>query len=225
VVVLLGDRRRSVTSWCRRNTIGGDSAVAAARPREQGDSGPLTRVQELELIELLRGSHPDENGLGEELWSRESVAELIRRRFDLSVEPNDVSGYLLAWGIGPREPTDRACGLCVDAVARWMRDEYPAIVREARERHADVCWIGRTRLHGVVPAADIIAAESILGRTQFTVTTVPADTRLPRDFLIRLSGAAGRPVHVVVDNSWAKVDWPRRLPTHLILHPLPNCGR
>ncbi|MDG4828771.1 winged helix-turn-helix domain-containing protein [Solwaraspora sp. WMMD1047] len=225
MVVLLGDTRRSVTSWCRRNTIGGDSAVAAVRHPEQADRGPLSRAQELELIDLLRGTHPDECGFGEELWSRESVAALIRRRFDLAIQPGDVGGYLLAWGLGPREPTDRACGLCVDAVARWMRDDYPTIVASARERHEEVCWIGRTRLHGLTPAADIIAAESIRGRTQFMVTTAAPDTRLPRDFLIRLSGAAGRTVHVVVDNSWAKVDWPRRLPTHLILHPLPSCGR
>lgn len=173
----------------------------------------------------MRGRFPDDMGLDEELWSRRSLAALIQRRYDLPMEPGDVGGYLLTWGLGPREPTDRACGLCVDAVARWMRSDYPVIVRSARDHQAEVCWIGRTRLHGVVPTADILAAESIRGRTQFMVTTTSLDTRLPRDFLIRLSGAAGRTVHVVVDNTWSKVEWPRRLPPRVVLHPLPSCGR
>ncbi|MEE6257684.1 COG3415 family protein [Plantactinospora sonchi] len=226
MTVALRDGRRSATSWCRRHTIGGDGAVAAARRGQRSGeaTGTLSRDQELELIETLRGAYPDQLGLDDELWTRQSVAALAQRRYDLPADA-DMSGYLRAWGLGPRQPTDRACGLCVDSVATWVEQEYPAIVRSALEHRADVWWIGRTRLHGVVPAADVLSAISARGRVRFQIATPNVDPPLPRDFLLRLSGAEGRTLHVVVDGSWTRTEWPRRLPPRIVLHPLPSCGR
>lgn len=225
MTVLLKDARRSVTSWCRRHTIGGDGAVAAARRQRTSEPGPLSREQELGLVETLRGHYPDDLGLDGALWTRHSVAALVRRQYGLAMEPADVGAYLRAWGLGPREPTDRACGLCVDAVQRWLRTDYPTIVTSARDHEAELCWIGRTRLHGVVPAADILSAVSVRGGVQFAVATPAAQSRLPRAFLLRLGGDTGRRVHTVVDGSWPHVEWPRRLPPWITLHPLPSCGR
>lgn len=223
---VLRDTRRSLASWCRRHTIGGDGAVAARRPRQRtGEPDPLSREQELDLIDALRGSYPERFGLVGELWNRQSVTALVEQRYGLRLDAVEVGRYLRAWGLGPREPTDRACGLCVDAVARWVEQEYPAIVRSAQEHHADLVWIGRTRLHGVAPAADVLSAMSSRGRTQFMITTPAVDPALPREFLLRLSGPTNRAVHVVVDGSWAKGEWPRRLPPRIVLHPLPSCER
>ncbi|WP_281894662.1 winged helix-turn-helix domain-containing protein [Micromonospora humidisoli] len=224
--VALRDARRSVTSWCRRHTIGGDGAVAAARRgHRQGESGALSREQELELIDVLRGVHPDGFGLDEELWTRQSLAALIQRRFDLTMDAGTVGAYLRAWGLGPREPRERACGLCVGAVERWVRGEYPTITRAAQEHDAEVYWIGRVRLRGTMPAAEVISAVSSRGRVRFMVTTPSVDPPLPRDFVLRLSGVDQHPVHLIVDGSWPRNEWPRRLPRRIVLHPLPSCGR
>ncbi|WP_326562826.1 winged helix-turn-helix domain-containing protein [Micromonospora sp. NBC_01796] len=223
--VVLKDARRSVTSWCRRHTIGGDGAVAARRGQRSGPAEALSRDQELELIDALRGRYPDQFGFDDPLWTRQSVTALVERQFGLTIEPATVGEYLHAWGLGPREPTDRACGLCVDAVRIWMRQEYPGIVRSAQEHRAELCWLGRTRLHGVAPAADVISAMSQRGRMKFMITTPTVDPPLPRDFLLRLSGVDGRLVHVVVDGSWGRGEWPRRLPPRIAPYALPSCGR
>src|SRR5690606_8741878 len=177
--VLSAARRRSVSSWCRRNTIGGDGAVAA-RPRSQGsDPQPLSRAQELDLIEQLRGRWPEEFGIDEPLWSRRSVATLVERLYGLTLSTAEVGYYLRAWGIWARQPTDRACALCADAVARWVQNEYPAIVRSAREHHAELHWVGRTRLHGVTPAAAVLSAVSTRGQIRFMIVTPTVDPPLP----------------------------------------------
>lgn len=213
-------------SWCRRHTIGGDGAVVARRLRQRkGEADPLSREQELDLIDALRGSYPDDLGLDGELWTRQSVAALVEQRYGLHLSDAEVGRYLGAWGLGPRKPTERACGLCVDAVARWVEHEYPALVRAAQEHQAELVWVGRTRLHGVAPAADVLSAMSIRGRTQFMITTPSVDPPMPRDFLLRLSGTPGRPLYAVVDGSFARSEWPRRLPARIALHPLPSCGR
>lgn len=185
----------------------------------------LSREQELELIDVLRGVYPDAFDLEDELWTRQSLAELARQRFELPVEAGEIGAYMRAWGLGPREPRERACGLCVEAVERWVRTEYPAVNRAAQEHQAEVYWIGRVRLRGTMPAAEVISAVSARGRIRFMITTPSVDPPLPRDFLYRLSGAQSRTVHVIIDGSWPKNEWPRNLPRRIVLHPLPSCGR
>ena len=73
-----------------------------------------------------------------------------------------------------------------------MRSEYPAITRAAQEHLAEVYWIGRVRLRGTMPAADVISAVSSRGRVRFMITTPSVDPPLPRDFVLRLSGAEQR---------------------------------
>jgi transposase len=215
-----------VASWCRRHTLGGEGAIAAARRGEQAaGTNALSRRQELELIELVRGHYPDDFGIDDELWSRHSLTEIINRRFQLTLDPTDVAGYLLAWGLGPREPTDRACRLCVAAVSDWMDREYPAVVRAARHHRAELYWVGRTRLQGASPSADVLSAISTRGRARFLLTPPSVHPSLPRELLLRLSGRDGRTVHAVVDGSWTRVEWPRRIPARIVLHPLPSCGR
>ena len=117
VGVALRDARRSVTSWCRRHTIGGDGAVAAVRRgQRQGEPGTLSREQELELIDVLRGVHPDEFGLDEELWTRQSLATLIQRRFDLPMDAGDGRGVPAGLGVWVR--ASRASGPAGSASAR-----------------------------------------------------------------------------------------------------------
>ena len=223
--VLLSEARRSVTSWCRRNTIGGDGAVAAIRRGQSDRPDGLSRAQELELIDVLRGTYPEQFGLTEQLWTRESLAALIQRRYQATLSPAGVGDYLRAWGIGPRKPTERACSLCVDSVGRWLASDYPSIEESARVHHAGLYWVGRTRLYGVVPALDILSAVSTQGQVQFVIAAPTADQPLVRDFLLRLSGREGRSVHVVVDGSWTRAEWPRRLPARIVPYALPSCGR
>ncbi|MFC7550954.1 winged helix-turn-helix domain-containing protein [Plantactinospora sp. GCM10030261] len=225
-VVAVRDTRRSVASWCRRHTLGGEGAIATAR---KGDPAPgpavLSRRQELELIDAIRGRYPDDLGLGDQLWSRQSITDFARQRFDVNLDPTDIAGYLLAWGLGPREPTDRACTLCVDAVSRWLDRDYPDVVRQARSHQAELYWIGRTRLQGASPYADVLSAASTRGQTRFVITPASVDPSLPREFLLRLSGRDGHTVHAVIDGSWTRLEWPRRIPARIVLHALPSCGR
>ncbi|WP_091555723.1 winged helix-turn-helix domain-containing protein [Micromonospora pattaloongensis] len=206
--------------------MGGDGAVAARhRGTLGGEPVPLGREQELDLIDVLRGRWPEEFGLGDPLWTRRSLAALVEHRYGLALSSADAGRYLRAWGVWEREPTDRACALCADAVSRWMETDYPAIARSARQHGGEVFWVGRTRLHGVTPAADVLSAVSNRGRMRFMIITPAVDPPLPRDFLLRLPGPNGRTTHVVVDGSWARRDWPRRVSAQIVLHPLPSCER
>ncbi|MFC0530917.1 winged helix-turn-helix domain-containing protein [Phytohabitans kaempferiae] len=214
----LGDARRQAAHWCRRNRAGGDGTVAAARRRY----GVLTRAQELRLIETIRDRFPDQLKLTGPLWSRQTVAALVERLYGIPLSPAATARYLRAWGLTPREPVDRACPLCAASVVRWQAQEYQAISHTAQRQRAELCWAGKTRLHGVTPATDVVSAVSARGRIRFMVTT---EADLPREFLTRLLPTSGRPAHVIVDGSWSCTEWPRRVPEGVVLHALPTCER
>jgi len=213
----LSDARRQAAHWCRRYRAGGDGAVAARRRH-----GVLTRAQETTLIETMRDRFPDQLDLTGPLWNRQTVAALVERLHNIPLSPAAAARYLRAWGLTTREPVDRACPLCAESVVRWQADVYPAISRAAQKQRAEVYWAGKSRLHGVTPATEVVAAISTRGWVRFMVTTEP---ELPRDFLARLLPAPDRVSHVVADGSWSCAEWPRRVPEGVVLHALPSCER
>jgi hypothetical protein len=217
------DTRRSVTIWCQRQRIGGDGAVAARR--DPGLGASLRREQELELVGAIRDRFPEELGFGGELWTRQSLGALVVQRFEVELGAPTLGRYLRAWGLVPDAPEDRACPLCAAAVAQWMGREYVAVARAALEQRAELYWVGRTRLHGVSPATEVLSAVSARGWVRFLILSAGAPPGLGRKFLLGLSGTAERPTQVIVDGSWSSAEWPRRLPRRIVLHALPSCER
>lgn len=220
--------RRALVNWCRRHAKPGDAAVAAASARRLGRPGepaPLTRAQQLDLADLLRGTHPGDHHLDGQLWTRRSLGELIHRRYGVRLTVRGINRQLKAWGLGPRTPAERACGLCVASVVSWLSRVYPDIVRRARAAGAQVCWAGRGRLAGLTPAAEVLTATTSRGGLRFAVSTGCAHAPVPGTFLSRLVAHEGRGVHVIMDGSLAQADWPRRPPAGVVLHPMPSCAR
>ena len=218
--------RRALLNWCRRHAKGGDAAVAAGRRIVRpGDAAPLSRPQELNLLEALRDTYPERYELPGELWNRQTLGELIHRRYGARLTERGVNRQLNAWGLGPRTPAERACSLCVAAVVAWLSQDYPHIMRRARAEGAQLCWAGRTRLYGVAPAAEVISAVTTRGSLRFAVLSGRADAPVPAGVLARLAAHEGRGVHVIMDGSFAATDWPRRLPGQVVLYPMPSCAR
>ncbi|MEV0716237.1 winged helix-turn-helix domain-containing protein [Asanoa sp. NPDC050611] len=216
------DPRSSALSWCRRERIGGDGALAAG-PRTGRPVG-ITRTQETALIEAIRGRFPGDFNLPGSLWSRRSVRDLVLALTGLTLAPARVTRLLTAWGAVARDPAERACPMCAGAVSRWMTTAQPVIARTAATHRADLHWIGRARLCGVAPAAELVSTVAgPPGRLRVAFAITGPSSALPREFLSRLS--PDRTVHAVVDGSWATWQLPRRLPPRVVLHPMPSCER
>jgi hypothetical protein len=218
------DPRSSALSWCRRERIGGDGALAAG-PRA-GRVVTLTRPQELALIDTIRGRFPADLNLPGVLWTRRAVAALAADLFGVALTHGRVTRMLSAWGAVARDPTDRACPMCASAVAQWITTAYPAIASTAATHRAELHWIGRARLCGVTPAADVITSVAgPPGRVRISFIIAPGGplATLPRDFLTRLS--RDRTAHAIVDGSWATWQLPRRLIHRVVIHPMPSCER
>jgi transposase len=83
---------------------------------------------------------PDQLKLPFYLWTREAVARLIEREYGVTVSPTTVGRYLKAWGMSAQKPVRRAYERNDEAIARWLDEEYPAIVKDAKREKARIYW-------------------------------------------------------------------------------------
>lgn len=74
------------------------------------------------------------------LWTRAAVASLIAREYGIKVSLVTVGRYLRAWGLSPQKPVRRAYERNEAAIARWLKQEYPMIARQAKQEHAAIYW-------------------------------------------------------------------------------------
>lgn len=51
-----------------------------------------------------------------------------------------LSAVQALWGFSPQKPMKRAYEQQPELVARWLREKYPAIVRQARQEKAEIYW-------------------------------------------------------------------------------------
>jgi len=86
------------------------------------------------------GKLPDQLTLPFYLWTRAAVASLIAREYGIAVSLVTVGRYLRAWGLSPQKPVRRAYERNDAAIALWLKQEYPAIARQARQDKAAIYW-------------------------------------------------------------------------------------
>ena len=244
-----GVSRQAVGDWMGRYRYGGMSAlVSPPRGRKPGQKRALAPTQEEEIAQTVLDHHPDEVGLDGFLWTRALIGELMRRRFGVALTPKGVGKYLHRWGFSWQKPLTRAYEQDPAAVQAWLQQTYPAIARQARKEKAVVLWADQTGLRadhvtgrtwgrvGTTPVVrttggrfglSVMAAISNKGHLYFTVYTGTLDAAFFCRFLQRLSRAAGRKVHLIVDRHTAHVaratrQWLAQRTDAIELHYLPG---
>jgi transposase len=137
VARIIGVHQRTVFRWLEQSRT---RKGLAAKPHP----GPATRLnhhqqRQLERM-LLQGAKV--HGWPNELWTTQRIADLIRRKFRVSLHHDHVGRFLhrvLHWS--PQKPSKRARERNEKAIRRWQRDEFPRIVEEAAKRGAHLIFL------------------------------------------------------------------------------------
>ncbi|WP_206001735.1 IS630 family transposase [Paraburkholderia aromaticivorans] len=108
------------------------STKGTGRPRK------LTQAQERQVLRWINGKNPMQYGFEFGLWTRNLVRELVQREFGVTLSLASVGAMLARLDLTPQKPLQRAYQRDPEAIERWQRDTYPAIVRQAREESADI---------------------------------------------------------------------------------------
>ena len=124
---ILGVTQGAVSQWLKRAREGG---VEALRRRKAPGARPrLTAEQKEQIPELLRQG-AEAYGFRGEVWTRERVAQVIKRQFGVSYTARHVGRILRDLGWSSQKPVSRASQRDEEAILRWGRERWSELQKK-----------------------------------------------------------------------------------------------
>lgn len=189
--------------------------------RKQGSGRRLGAEQEQCIKGLLIDKTPDQLKMPYALWTRESVAELVRSRYGIDLPIRTVGDYLKRWDMTPQKPQKRAYEQRAPEVKAWLEEEYPTIQAQAKTEDAEIYWGDETglrndcqhergyapkgktpviRLNAKRESINMISAVTNQGKVRFRIFDGTMNADILIDFMMRLVSDAKRKVILILDN-------------------------
>lgn len=216
----LGVSRQSVYNWIEKHSKSGKQGLKIhKRGRPKGTQ--LQPWQSAQIVNLIKNSCPDELSMPFFLWTRESVGQLIKNKFNISLSKWTVGRYLANWGFSPQKPARRAIEQNPKAIEKWFEVEYPMIQKLSKKEKATIHWgdemglrsdhnVGRTYgIKGKTPvvkrtgnrfSCNMISSITNLGKLSFMVFHDNFTQDIFLKFLKRLVRQCDRKIFLIVDN-------------------------
>lgn len=203
--------------------------------------------QEADLRRIVADELPANHGIASPTWTRRAVGELVESRCGVRLPERTVGEYLRRWGMTSQRAARRNPARDPDEVARWEREEFPAIRARAEAEGAALLFLDETGVaanptpgYGYAPAGTTPVAETEGRRWRTNVSTaIGADgTLVSATYGGRLDGeaflaqlreivaASPRKVHLVLDRHPAHrarlvKEWVAEHAGRIELHELP----
>ena len=136
---VFGVSRQAVNAWWGRYREAGTRALRAQK-RGRPPEPLLSRQEATQVVRLIRDRCPDQLKLPFALWTRQAVCDLLEQRWGLGISVWTAGRYLAAWGLTPQKPLRRAYEQDPVAVRRWLQEEYPAILAQAKAEEGLIHW-------------------------------------------------------------------------------------
>lgn len=220
IAEIMNVSRSSVFDWVWKYHQGGLAAIST-----KFASGRPTVLEDSEMIRLyvmINGKDPRAYSFGLALWTRALIRDLITKTFGKEVSLVTVGRILKKLGMSAQRPLYRSWKQDPARVARWKREEYPAIKARAAavgatilfadeasvrtDYHAGTTWapIGQTPVvtgSAVRHAVKMVSAIGQRGELSFQVHEGTMNAERFIEFLASLVHDFDTPVFLVVDGS------------------------
>jgi transposase len=215
---ILGIHADTIGRWLKLTK----SEIGYGKPgRKMGSGRRMTDDQEQHIKKLLTDKSPDQLKMPYALWTRESVRELIKARYDIDLPIRTVGDYLKRWGMTPQKPQKRAYEQRAPEVKAWLEEEYPEIQDRAKQENAEIYWGDETglrndcqhergyapkgktpviRLNAKRDSINMISAVTNQGKVRFRFFDGSMNADVLIDFMMRLLKDAKRKVYLILDN-------------------------
>jgi transposase len=214
----LGYHRSAVYQWLKRHKSAGIEGLKYQKI--PGAQPKLTKAQKQKIFDTVTSKNPLQLKFAFALWTRKMVQELILDQFAVSLSEPSVGRLLHELGLTPQRPLRRAYQQNPERVAQWLKEEYPAIQREAKavratiyfgdeagvrsDYHSGTTWApkGQTpviRTTGSRHSLNLVSAVSAKGAMRFMTIKGKLNADRFVEFLERLLKNQETPVFLVVD--------------------------
>jgi transposase len=138
VIASYGFCRTTIYKWIAKASKPGIGLKALYSRLGTGRPRSLTARQEQQVFRWINGKDPRQYGLDFGLWTRSIVADLIERKFDISLGLTAVGELLAKLELTPQKPLQRAYQRDPEAIEKWQRETFPAIARKAKSAGGEV---------------------------------------------------------------------------------------
>jgi len=216
---LFGVTRQAVGKWVKKYREGGARALRA-RKRGRPSKSSLLPWQAAQIAKAVVHRYPEQLKLPFYLWTREAVAELIERKFEIRLSRWTVGRYLAQWGFTPQKPMRKAFEQDPEQVRRWLEEKYPEIRKLAKLKKAEIYWgdemglrsdhacgrsYGRRGETPVIPGTgqrfgcNMVSAITNRGRLYFMIFKRRFRAEVLMEFLRRLVRQVPRYIFLIID--------------------------
>ena len=141
VALLLGVRTNTISDWKKSYVSEG---IKGLKDKPKGpkseDVKLLNREQERKVQRMILDTMPDQYKLPYGLWTRKAVKELVERELGVTMAINTMGDYLRSWGYSPQKPKKKAYEQNDKLVQKWLKEDYPAIKKKAKQEGAEIHW-------------------------------------------------------------------------------------
>jgi transposase len=203
--------------WQKDERGGKKEILLETRGRRHGEKRSLTEEQERHAQRLIVDKTPDQLKFPFALWTREAVRQLIGKQYGIDMPTRTVGEYLKRWGFTPQKPIKRA----KEQNDRWLKTDYPKIVRRAKKEKAEIYWGDETGVQneanrvrrygpkGITPVLKVTAKRAHIsmisaitneGKVRFMVYREAMTQAKLITFMSRLIPDTGRKVYLILDN-------------------------
>jgi transposase len=214
----LGYHRSAVYQWLKRYETAGIEGLKYQKI--PGKQPKLSRAQKQKIFDIVTSKNPLQLKFAFALWTRAMVKDFILDQFAISLSEVSVGRLLHELGLTPQRPLRRAYQQNPERVTYWLREEYPAIQKEAKavkatiyfgdeagvrsDYHSGTTWApkGQTpvvRTTGARHSLNLVSAVSAKGAMRFMTVKGKLTTDRFIEFLERLLKNQNAPVFLIVD--------------------------
>jgi len=216
---IFGVTRQAVGKWVKKYREGGVRALRAKK-RGRPSKSSLLPWQAAQIAKEVVQRYPEQLKLPFYLWTREAVAELIERKFEIRLSRWTVGRYLAQWGFTPQKPMRKAFEQDPEQVRWWLEEKYPEIRKLAKLKKAEIYWgdemglrsdhacgrsYGRCGETPVIPGTgqrfgcNMVSAITNRGRLYFMIFKRRFRAEVLIEFLRRLARQVPRYIFLIID--------------------------
>lgn len=213
------NRASEIWSLYRREGMSGLRPKASGH--KKGDGALLSPAEEREIRKAIIDKTPDQMKIGGCLWTRQTISDYIARAHGKKLSLRCITNYLKRWGLTCQRPTKRAFAQDDVRVNRFMKEEYPAIAKQAKQENAEIYWGDETGIanqenyqRGFAPKGtppvlgyetkqervNMISAINNYGSVRFMIFQETMTQKRLIEFMGRLIHDAPRKVFLILDN-------------------------
>jgi transposase len=132
----------TVNKWIRTLREEGEAGLASTKA--SGRPPTLAVKEQQRLFRIIVGKTPAQLNFGPALWTLSVVGDMIEKLFRKKLHVSNISRLLHRLGLTPQKPARRAIQQDEEEIHRWMREEFPAIVKEAQRKQASLLFADET---------------------------------------------------------------------------------